>query len=242
MRSMAGVGSDDALFVQLLASNVLVNGNVTVQSDPFSGNGRGIFNLAVQVTGSAPNITLKQRCSMGLRTEETPMIRLQYLGPTSVKVLDERARVTGAVGGIQSNELLLDNIQGVTGVWDNEAGTGTNYFTGGSVDAETGIITLGSAFPNGLYPYGKLVLYKSVCSLEEAKQLRDATTLAFLAALDGSSDEIVTLTAAVTTPAVISVMPPIAPFYDISIIGNVGNGADTRVTLQLVSGVNTRIM
>ncbi|MCC6485792.1 MAG: hypothetical protein IT209_13205, partial [Armatimonadetes bacterium] len=36
----------------------------------------------------------------------------------------------------------------VSGVWNNADGTGTNYFTGGSVNANTGVITLGTALPN----------------------------------------------------------------------------------------------
>jgi hypothetical protein len=38
----------------------------------------------------------------------------------------------------------------VVGVWDNPAKTGTNYYSGGSFDDTTGIITLGTALPSGL--------------------------------------------------------------------------------------------
>jgi hypothetical protein len=33
----------------------------------------------------------------------------------------------------------------IVGVWDNDSKTGTNYYTGGSFDADTGVITLGSS-------------------------------------------------------------------------------------------------
>ncbi|MEW6685226.1 MAG: carboxypeptidase regulatory-like domain-containing protein [Candidatus Edwardsbacteria bacterium] len=43
----------------------------------------------------------------------------------------------------------------VGGVWDNSGGAGTNYFTGGSFDAVSGVITLGTPFSN----WGSAPLY-----------------------------------------------------------------------------------
>ena len=40
----------------------------------------------------------------------------------------------------------------ITGVWDNPGKTGTNYFTGGSFNEDTGIVTLGTPF-TGVIPY-----------------------------------------------------------------------------------------
>ena len=41
-------------------------------------------------------------------------------------------------------------ITAIVGVWDNPSKTGTNYYTGGSFDDTTGIITLGTPLPAGL--------------------------------------------------------------------------------------------
>lgn len=51
------------------------------------------------------------------------------------------------VGGLQ---VPVDE---VLGVYDNASGTGTNYYTGGYFDAETGVVILGTPYPDwGSYP------------------------------------------------------------------------------------------
>lgn len=62
--------------------------------------------------------------------------------PLNIRTL-ERAKPISA-GSVR---VAVTPVTSVTGVWTNSVGTGVNYFTGGSFNPSTGLMTLGTALP-----------------------------------------------------------------------------------------------
>lgn len=73
------------------------------------------------------------------------LVRMKPASATSVRLPKERSTLIGSqvVPGVPVPVL------NVTGVWQNASGTGTNHFTGGSFDSNTGVLTLGTPVDPG---------------------------------------------------------------------------------------------
>jgi len=85
----------------------------------------------------------------------------KWLSVRSIGVIEAELTVTLEIAEKIDNSTIQvihrPKITEITGVWDNPGKTGTNYFTGGSFNDETGVITLGtpltSAVPYTDYKY-----------------------------------------------------------------------------------------
>lgn len=220
-----GIGND-CIICQPISENTLVNGVTTVYSKIFSGFNRGIFNLFLNVTGSSPVLSIFFECCTGVFVEEIgSVIRLKLNGSNNF-----------SYDGL--DEIKISN---VVGIWDNPECTGVDYAAGGVTwDDEAKTITTVNTFPADKYPYCKLEVYKVAASLAEAEDKLSGSKIVFYDSID-ASNKVVDI-AAVVTNKFLSMMPSIAPFYRLRIVGTVGNGADTRITAMLVSGIVTRTM
>lgn len=80
----------------------------------------------------------------------------QWISVASSGVISSTKHVTLELATKNSNTMITvvhcPRISAITGVWDNPGKTGTNYFTGGTYNADTGLIGLGTELTTAL-PY-----------------------------------------------------------------------------------------
>lgn len=124
----------------------------------------GALTFGNGVTGKIPPTSDSIKCNYvpdtniyGKEIYELLQIKIRSSGvvQTTVSILSELATK-------QDNTHVLvvhaPTILSVVGVWDNVGKTGTNYYTSGSFNADTGVITLGSSMsastPYVEYTYG----------------------------------------------------------------------------------------
>jgi hypothetical protein len=80
----------------------------------------------------------------------------QWISIASSGIISSTKHIDLELATKNSNTIITvahcPRITGITGVWDNPSKTGTNYFTGGTYNADTGLIGLGTALVSAL-PY-----------------------------------------------------------------------------------------
>ncbi len=142
--SFVGYGSNDEIYTLNYTTGVLTFGN--------------------GVTGKIPPNTQIIKCNYvpdtnvyGKEIYDLLQIKIRSSG-----VVQNSVSVSSELATKQDNTHVIvfhaPTILTVVGVWDNVGKTGTNYYTGGSFNADTGVITLGSSMsastPYVEYTYG----------------------------------------------------------------------------------------
>jgi len=132
--SFAGLGASDKVYTLNYTTGVILFGNGVEGEKP--GAGEAI------VISYTPD----------LNTYGKTIYTDKWISVKSDGVVQVELHI-GAVTPEHSAKIDNDNIQvlhypgltDVVGVWDNASKTGTNYYTSGSYDSDTGIITLGAS-------------------------------------------------------------------------------------------------
>jgi len=115
----------------------------------------GLITFGNGVTGKIPPISeqitityMPDLLVYGKEVYDSLWLEVKSFGVTSntVTVVDERLTSTD----VDHITTINTTVNGVTGVWlqSDPSHVGTNYYTGGSYDANTGIVTLGVSLPS----------------------------------------------------------------------------------------------
>lgn len=113
----------------------------------------GLVSFGDSVHGLIPPVgsTITLDYTPVLDTFGSKVYQQNWLSVRSTGVIVHEITVTSELPTILSSTsirvLHKPVITSVVGVWDNPAKTGTNYYTGGSFNDSTGIITLGTPLP-----------------------------------------------------------------------------------------------
>jgi len=132
--SFSGLGSDDEVFTFNYTTGVITFGNGSEGKIPPNG-------VTIQITYTPD-----------LNTYGKDIYDNQWISVKSDGVVANEVHI-GSSTPEEATKIDNDNVQvlhypkvtEVVGVWDNASKIGTNYYTGGSFDEDTGILTLGSS-------------------------------------------------------------------------------------------------
>lgn len=213
---------DASISIWSLIRNQIVNG----QEDIFTGvipvNHRNLSSLVAQIDGSAYHLKFYVEAYDGLVEKDG----LEVVKPDQATRVVLPEKYWGTIDSITTVKVV--------------GGDGTDYFSGGTFDNETGVITLGVPLPDLSLVEVNFVYDGMVSSAGELQKYIEASKVDPI----GSDVSMVWELGPGSSPEFqfITINPPSLPFIRIKIEGQADNGPDTEISLRISGVLITKTM